>query len=470
MIDIPAEIPDDGLNDIPADKHEDVLVANVAKGDGTSELVDEAHAVDNETRKSKALGTGGGLECLGGDGTLQRGIGERVDDVEEEVRGERTLAVGQEPGEDVAVAVLVPVDNSRETRVGGQAERAHEGTDDEHLAAGHPVGQRHGSQGADARQDLVEDVVGELLLHGGDAKAIENNGVEVAETVARELTEDGDHEHLRQTPAAAVREQERAVVPPDLVDAVGADTGAHLLDLEADKGRVGVAVAVVLDEKREGLVLTAVGHVPAGRLRDEEDATHDDQAGEGLEDQRQAPAVVALDEVAAIGDDGSRDGTTEPTAVVKAGAAATPVRGSNLDSVRGSGNRHDGDTQAKNETTDDDLSERVRGRDDDHADDNDDSTCEHGLPPAVVIRDDSGKGSANHGTNRVEREDDRDLRAGGANRDNLLEGRHGDDRSHEGAIVTVGAGTAEGDKDGDYSKQLVLETLGRRWSGLVSSQ
>ncbi len=246
-----------------------------------------------------------------------------------------------------------------------------------------------------------------------------------------------------------MREQERAVVPPNLVDAVGADTGAHLLDLKADKSRVGVAVAVVLDQELEGLVLTAVGDVPAGRLRNEENTTHDDQAGKSLEDQRQTPAVVALDVVAAVCDDGSRNGTTEPTAVVKAGAAAAPVRRSNLDSVGGSSNRHDGDTHTENEATDDELGVRVRGRDNDHAEDNDDSSREHGLPPTELIRNDGRERSANHGTNRVEREDDRNFRTGVSNGDDFLEGRHSDNGSHERTIVTVGAGAAEGDKDGD---------------------
>jgi hypothetical protein len=40
--------------------------------------------------------------------------------------------------------------------------------------------------------------------------------------------------------------EERPVVPPGLVDTVQLDTLTHLVDLEADKTRIDVSVAVIL--------------------------------------------------------------------------------------------------------------------------------------------------------------------------------------------------------------------------------
>jgi len=219
------------------------------------------------------------------------------------------------------------VEGGGETRVGGEGKRAQKGAGDEDDTAGHAVGERDGGEGADGRETLVENVVAELGGDLGDAEVLKDDGVEVSETVARELTEDGDHEHLSHSPAAVVGEEERAVVPPHLVDAVELDALPHLVDLELDELGVGVVVAVELDEEGNGLLLAAVGHEETGGLGEEHDGGHDDDAGGGLEDQGNAPRVVAVNVVGAEGDDGGRDGTTEPTAVVETGATATPVRG-----------------------------------------------------------------------------------------------------------------------------------------------
>jgi len=83
---IPEEIPHNGLDDIPADKDVDVLVADVAEGDRASKLVDETDAVDNDTRGGQTLGAHSGLEGLGRDDTLEGRVGEGIEDVEEEIR------------------------------------------------------------------------------------------------------------------------------------------------------------------------------------------------------------------------------------------------------------------------------------------------------------------------------------------------------------------------------------------------
>lgn len=272
---IPKEVPSDGLDKIPADKDKDVLVANVVESDGASELVDEAHSVNNEAGKGKTLAADGGLESLGGDDTLEGSVGEGEDDVEEEVSGQGTLGV---VAVDVKVGVvlgillvhtLVQVDlraplsllvkSSRKTRVGGKSSGAHEGTDNEHRAAGHPISHGHSGQGTNSGDDGIEDVVGELLGGAGDTNVLEDDGVEVTETVAGKLAKDGDHEHLGHAPAAAVGHEERAVIPPDLVDTVGPDTVPHLLSLEQHQLGIGIAVAVILDKEGNSLSIAAVG-------------------------------------------------------------------------------------------------------------------------------------------------------------------------------------------------------------------
>lgn len=192
--------------------------------------------------------------------------------------------------------------------------------------------------------------------------------------------------------------EERAVVPPDLVDTVGLDAVPHLLGLEQDKLGVGVTVAVVLDKEGDSLSLAVVGKEETGRLGEEEDGAHDDQAGESLEDQGDTPRPVALDEVAAIGDTGGGNGTSEPTAVVETSATATPVRRGDFDRVGRGSDGHDGDTETEDKAANDELSELGCGSNDDGADDNDDTTTEHALLTAITIGEDSSEGSTNHGT------------------------------------------------------------------------
>ncbi len=116
--DVPEEVPDDGLDNVPADKDVDEFVANVAQTDGSSELVDETNGADNDARGGQALGAHGGLERLAGDDALQGGVGEGEDDVEEEVGGQGTLRVR---GDDI---VSLVGQSGREARVDGKAQCA----------------------------------------------------------------------------------------------------------------------------------------------------------------------------------------------------------------------------------------------------------------------------------------------------------------------------------------------------------
>ena len=155
--------------------------------------------------------------------------------------------------------------------VDGEDDGKGDGAVDEDRSTRHPVGERDGGQGTDGAENLVQDLVAELLGGGRDTDESEDGGVEVAETVSRELAKDTHHESLGHAPAAVVGDHQRAVVPPGL-GLVGhgmADALADLVDLEADQAGAGVAVTVVVDEELHGLFLLALGHEVAGRLGNE---------------------------------------------------------------------------------------------------------------------------------------------------------------------------------------------------------
>lgn len=86
------KVPDDGLDEIPADKDVDDILGNVLEADGQGELVDEADRTDNDARCSETLGSHSSLQSLGGNNTLEGSVGEGVDDLEHEIGRKGSLA------------------------------------------------------------------------------------------------------------------------------------------------------------------------------------------------------------------------------------------------------------------------------------------------------------------------------------------------------------------------------------------
>ena len=115
---VPEEVPDDGLENIPANEDVNELVTDVAQTDGSGELVDEANGADDDAGCGQTLGTHGRLEGFGRNDTLQGRVGEGVDNIEEKVRSQRALFV-----RDLQVRGLVG-ECGGETRVDSQADRA----------------------------------------------------------------------------------------------------------------------------------------------------------------------------------------------------------------------------------------------------------------------------------------------------------------------------------------------------------
>jgi len=85
------------------------------------------------------------------------------------------------------------------------------GTSDEDLSTGHAIGKGSSGNRGEGRDDGVGEIVTELTGDRGDTEVVVDDGVEVTETVTRELTKDGDHEDLGHPPSPGVSEEERAV-------------------------------------------------------------------------------------------------------------------------------------------------------------------------------------------------------------------------------------------------------------------
>lgn len=94
MSNIPEEVPENDLEDIPTDEDPEVVGGDVAQTDGGGELGDETDGADKEARQGKTLGTSGSLQGFGGNDTLQRSVGEGEDNVEEVVECQGGLTLG----------------------------------------------------------------------------------------------------------------------------------------------------------------------------------------------------------------------------------------------------------------------------------------------------------------------------------------------------------------------------------------
>jgi hypothetical protein len=93
VINIPEQIPEHNLKQIPANEDPEVVGGNVAETDGRGKLADETDGADHEARKGQTLGTSGGLQSFSRDDTLQGSVGEREHDVEEVVESQGSLTL-----------------------------------------------------------------------------------------------------------------------------------------------------------------------------------------------------------------------------------------------------------------------------------------------------------------------------------------------------------------------------------------
>lgn len=181
------------------------------------------------------------------------------------------------------------VHHGRGATVDSKQTGTRESTEDQDWTAHHLVAKRHAHTGTNGRQTAVQDVESELLGCRGDTDSVKDGWVEVAKTVSGELAERAHHDDLQESPAAIVLAEQRAVVPPDLVNAILANALLHLLDLKHDQTGRWVPIAVVFDQEGDGLLLLAVGHLETWRLWQEEDRAKDNDTGEALKQQGDSP-------------------------------------------------------------------------------------------------------------------------------------------------------------------------------------
>lgn len=436
------QVPEDGLADIPSDEDEDIVVLDVLESDGAGVQVDEGEQADDDTIHTHTLGTGFRSQALDGVKSLERSVGEGVDDVEEEVGGESTLT-NFEVG-DTYAGVLGPF--GTETTVDGQHDSADECTDDEDLAARHAVCKSHTSQGTDAGSDRVNQVEDELHV-GIVSDGLVDAQVEVTETVTGELTEDTHEDDHQETPAGSVGLDESGVVIPALVRGIELDGILEFLPFQFDDGVVLDSVSVVLGQESLGLGIATIGKEPARGFGEEPDGENNNTGWETLEDEGQAPLKVAVDLLGTESDGGGWDGSSEPTAVVESGKTSTPLRGSNFDDVRGGGASKDGDTETENETTSNELILGICGRDDGRTNANDNSSDEHASTTSETISEGAGEPGTDDTSDGVDGEDDRGTLSEIVSCDEaILVVLHTVDGSHQRAIVAVCARAQESDE------------------------
>jgi hypothetical protein len=252
------EVPQERLNTIPTNKDEDVVVLDVSEGNWASERVDERDDIDNRLVSSHSFGTGVGLQTFDWVQCLQRRVCERVDKVEEEVSSKSALSEA-----DVA---QVTGQFDLESSVDGQHDSTDKGTDPKDLTPWHFISECNTSVCTGSRDEGDGQVENEL--HGGViTQEFEDLGVEVAKTVARELTKDAHKDDHQASPSGVVTDEQAGVVVPALVSSVKVNTFPELLPLEGNPWGVGIIGTVVLDQEIASFLLTTAQEEPARRFR-----------------------------------------------------------------------------------------------------------------------------------------------------------------------------------------------------------
>lgn len=112
--------------------------------------------------------------------------------------------------------------------------------------------------------------------------------------------------------------QEELTVPPSLIDTVNANTFLHLFNLKANETSIRVSITVILDQESVCFFLAALCKQPTGRLGDKPHEENDQDTSKALADEWNAPLIVITYKIRTVGNPGSGDTTTEPTAVIKA--------------------------------------------------------------------------------------------------------------------------------------------------------
>lgn len=91
---LPEEVPENGFDNVPTDEDPEIVGRDICHTDGGRKLTDKTDAANHEARERETLGTGRSLQGFCWDDTLEGGVGEREDDVEEVVESKSCLTLG----------------------------------------------------------------------------------------------------------------------------------------------------------------------------------------------------------------------------------------------------------------------------------------------------------------------------------------------------------------------------------------
>ena len=204
------------------------------------------------------------------------------------------------------------------------------------------------------------------------------------------------------------------VVPPLLVRGVGPNAGQHLRHLQLNHGVILLAVAVVLGQDLPRVLMPVLRHEPAGALRDKPDTEADETRGAHLDPDGYPPRRVGrrVDVTAPIDNPRGNNTANVPRAVVQARKSASPLGMGHFADVGGCGDAAEGDAEAEDETTGEELAVAGGRGLDTGADDDDEGADEHAPAAAKGVVYGAGEEYCRYGTDVVHSEDEAGAGAG----------------------------------------------------------
>ena len=410
--------------------------ANIFQRDGRRVGVDETSHPGHEALERHALGADVVVQHLGRVQRLQRCPGETPHDaVEEDHRDERVPRARAD----------VPVGFGRDHVDRDVDHPREEGAPEEQGSAAERVDGEGPRDAAEEGEDGVQRVEQELLRAPCDADVFQDHGHVVADHGAADELREHRDEHDQPDPVQRrPGVEEKAVVVPAPGEQLGLEVDAQLdlVALELDDGGVGIVVAVVLGQDGAGLVRLGRRVQVSRGLGDGVDQSDDDEGGDRLDDDRDAPGPVRGHVAGAVGGPGRRQRPdVVADDVVQAAEETAPAGEGHFDEVDGRGRHGDGDAQADEEPPALELSQIARfwcGLDDGPEDD-EAGADKHAEASAENVAGRAGEEGSDDVADGVDGEHQTDAGALHADVEEGVESGHGVQGAHDGAVEAVHA-------------------------------
>lgn len=269
------------------------MAFKVIKGNRVGVGVEGQGALDPDVHDHETLGTELVRQDLNGVADEQARPGEGVKDAENPDEEDHGVVCARGLLLVVETRGQGPEDEGAEhTRRRGKEHGAAADLVDKH---GHGDGNDEGETHLAGRETELRS---RIIDTGGFVK---HAGVVGDDGIARPLREDAERDEDDEAVPVTLGLEEVEVAAGLGGLVLEADRLLDLAELELDGGVVHVAVGVVLGEDVQRLVVLILGHQVAGRLRHPEDEGELDDGGDRLEQGRNAPRPVAVQEVGAEG-------------------------------------------------------------------------------------------------------------------------------------------------------------------------